>query len=62
MGVLDNKGTKATGLFCTDVNVVSKADCEKAITPLTIPAEAICLRWPDRENNVCAGDYGGKKI
>lgn len=21
---------------------------------------AICLQWPDRDQNVCTGDYGGK--
>lgn len=30
-----------------------------AATPFTIPAASFCLEWPDRDNNVCVGDFGG---
>ena len=62
MGSIDNKNTKPKGLMCTDVNPISKMECETTTdgSMVMMPDEAICLVWTNKENNLCMGDYGGK--
>ena len=62
VGVTDNKGTKPKGVVCTDLNIVDSAQCRKFGTEAdvhTVPEGIACLQWSDRDNNLCAGDYGG---
>ena len=65
MGALNNAGATVKGLMCTDMNPISWTDCTTTTdgTTVTMPVDgtAICLEWLDRDNNVCMGDYGGKK-
>lgn len=63
VGNINNKGEKAKGVRCTEVKIVPNDQCKKYGTPSdlhTVPEGLACVQWPDRDNNICAGDYGGK--
>lgn len=57
-GIINNQGVRPRVLQCTDVKPISLEKCRDDHNA-DIPDESICLEWPDRENNVCPGDYGG---
>lgn len=64
VGVIDNKGTRSKGVVCTDVNFVKNEECKDALedaknTVYPVADGLACLVWPEKENNVCVGDYGG---
>jgi hypothetical protein len=65
IGATDNKGTLPKGVLCTDVNVVASDKCLDPQDPTKsyeVPETFACIQWPAMENNLCAGDYGGKFI
>ena len=65
VGVIGNKGERAKGVVCTEVNFVTDpAKCKEPYAaddaePFVAPAFQYCMQWPDRDNNVCVGDFGG---
>lgn len=64
IGKIDNKGTNPKGVLCTDLNLVASTACRKFGTvsdTFTVPDGIACLQWSNRENNLCVGDYGGKR-
>jgi hypothetical protein len=54
MGSTANYPTFPNTLKCTELNIVPKAECDS-----TIP-NTLCSRWMNKDNNVCAGDFGGE--
>lgn len=63
LGVIDDKGNRPKGVMCTEMNIVDSTKCAEtfdATKTYTIPAGTVCLQWPDRTNNACVGDWGGK--
>jgi hypothetical protein len=61
--VIGNKGERAKGIVCTDVNLVPATACLETY-PLsgmptgavfTVPGDQFCIQWPDRDNNICVG-------
>lgn len=61
VGVIDHKGTKSRGLSCTDMLYKKTEDCNtdtEADPP--IPDDSTICLYSNADNNVCAGDYGGK--
>jgi hypothetical protein len=66
VGVINNKGEKAKGVLCTEVNVIDPAtgNCKPTSGPSTEPykpAEGLfCVQWLAGDNNLCVGDFGGK--
>lgn len=64
VGSTNNKGEKSKGVVCTDVQIVADASCKKYGTVSdvhTVPAGMVCVQWSNKDNNVCVGDFGGKK-
>lgn len=63
-GVIDNKGTKAKNLMCTDMTILDSGECANSLpTAVNMPTDgtAVCLR-SNSDSNVCPGDYGGTKF
>lgn len=60
IGAINNQGKKSKGVMCTEMNIVPNSQCigdrGKLYTP---PQNTLCLLWPNRDNNVCHGDFGG---
>lgn len=57
IGAINNQNEYPKGLVCTDVSPIPNADC--TALGFTLPEDVICLKWEDRDNNVCIGDFGG---
>jgi hypothetical protein len=63
VGVIGNKGERAKGIVCTDVNLVLATECMETYpivpgtpnAPYPLTPEQACIVWPDRDNNVCVG-------
>lgn len=63
IGATDNKGTLPKGVICTDVKLVPNDMCFNQQNPsikYDVPDTFNCIQWPVMENNLCAGDFGGK--
>ncbi|KAL7022983.1 hypothetical protein ACKWTF_012445 [Chironomus riparius] len=52
MGSIGNYPRPPRLLQCTELNVVPAESCNSN-------PNIICTQWPDRDNNMCNGDYGG---
>lgn len=59
-GWVNNKGEKAKGMTCTELNLVPTGQCKKLGTTefLTQPEGIACFQWANKDNNMCVGDYG----
>lgn len=64
VGAINNKGDRGKGVFCTDMRLVDASNgfCKAHGSPHPVypPDGLACLQWSDRDNNVCAGDYGSE--
>lgn len=51
-GSISNKPTPPKGMQCTELFGVAAAG-------FSANTNVICTKWPNKDNNVCPGDYGG---
>lgn len=64
IGVINNYGSISRPVVkCTEVNFITDPlqckDSYPGAIPYLIPPNQYCMKWPDRDNNACIGDFGG---
>lgn len=61
VGWTNNYRNRPKGVVCTEVNFISSGQCKKYPSDefFELPEGYACFQWPDRENNLCVGDFGG---
>lgn len=61
VGVIGNNGERSRYIQCAAMNIIDDgASCtDDAGNQITLLDGQVCLKWTDRANNACVGDFGG---